>query len=64
MFQLTREESENLRFQIETPMSRVGVSYLPYAFTEQGVGRLNVVLLRQSGISFPNGTIYKPGQAY
>ena len=50
MFQLTREEFESLRFQIETlekttkPLrlqnetskGRGGTRYLPYAFTEQG----------------------------
>ena len=35
MFQLTKEEFANLRFQFET--SRWGsIRYLPYAFTEQG----------------------------
>ena len=51
MFQLTKEEFEDLRFQIETlentnPLrlqnetskkGRGGSRYLPYAFTEQGV---------------------------
>src|ERR1700761_9693595 len=51
MFQLTKEELESLRFQIETsnpaePLrlqieilnkGRGGDRYLPYAFTEQGV---------------------------
>ena len=42
MFQLTEEEYEKLRFQIETAnnMSRT----LPYAFTEQGVAMLATVL--------------------
>ena len=36
MFQLTKEEFDNLRFQIET--SRWGgIRYMPYVFTEQGV---------------------------
>jgi hypothetical protein len=50
MFQLIREEFENLRFQIETSKSRVGVSYLPYAFSEQGVAMLMGILtpIRQS----------------
>ena len=42
MFQLTEEETNNLRFQAETTnnMSRT----LPYAFTEQGVAMLATVL--------------------
>lgn len=41
MFQLTKVEYNNLRFQIETTnMSRT----LPYAFTEQGVAMLASVL--------------------
>ena len=36
MFQLTKEEWEDLRFQIETS-KRGGTRYLPYVFTEQGV---------------------------
>jgi len=43
MFQLTKEEFTNLRFQFET--SRWGgIRYLPYAFTEQGVAMLSSVL--------------------
>jgi ORF6N domain len=49
MFQLTKEEFDSLRFQIETlddnslrsqivtSKGRGGNRYLPYAFTEQGV---------------------------
>src|SRR6476660_7697259 len=51
MFQLTKEEFDDLRFQIETSENnkplrlqnetskkgRGGTRYLPYAFTEQGV---------------------------
>jgi hypothetical protein len=58
MFQLTKEEFERLRFQIETlektenflrlqnetSKSRGGTRYLPYAFTEQGVAMLSGVL--------------------
>src|SRR5882724_7315017 len=58
MFQLTKEEfdalrfqietlEENanpLRFQIETSKGRGGTRYLPYAFTEQGVAMLSGVL--------------------
>ncbi len=43
MFQLTREELLNLRFQNETS-SWGGRRYLPYAFTEQGVAMLSGVL--------------------
>lgn len=43
MFQLTKEEFVNLRFQFET--SRWGgIRYLPYAFTEQGVAMLSSIL--------------------
>lgn len=58
MFQLTKEEFEYLRFQIETlektgkPLrfqfetskGRGGTRYLPYAFTEQGVAMLSGIL--------------------
>ena len=58
MFQLTREEFESLRFQIETlekntnPLrlqietskTRGGTRYMPYAFTEQGVAMLSGIL--------------------
>lgn len=58
MFQLTREEFESLRFQIETseksdaPLrlqnetskGRGGTRYLPYAFTGQGVAMLSGIL--------------------
>jgi hypothetical protein len=43
MFELTREESDNLRCQIGTS-SWGGKRYLPYAFTEQGVAMLSSVL--------------------
>jgi len=43
MFQLTKEEFENLRSQIVTS-SWGGRRYLPYAFTEQGVAMLSSVL--------------------
>jgi phage regulator Rha-like protein len=43
MFQLTKEEFTNLRFQFET--SRWGgIRYLPFVFTEQGVAMLSSVL--------------------
>ena len=58
MFQLTKDEYELLRFQIETlektdhPLrlqnetskGRGGTRYLPYAFTEQGVAMLSGIL--------------------
>ena len=43
MFQLTKEEAVNLRFQIGTS-SWGGKRYMPYAFTEQGVAMLSGVL--------------------
>lgn len=43
MFELSSDEWENLRYQIGT--SRWGGSrYMPFAFTEQGVGMLSSVL--------------------
>jgi hypothetical protein len=57
MFQLTKEEFDDLRFQIETlentnslrlqnetSKGRGGTRYLPYAFTEQGVAMLSGIL--------------------
>jgi len=44
MFQLTREEWNNLRFQIATSNTQGGRRYLPYAFTEQGLAMLSGVL--------------------
>ncbi|HMI80012.1 MAG TPA: ORF6N domain-containing protein [Ferruginibacter sp.] len=46
MFQLTKEEADFLRFQIETlePGRGKYSKYLPYAFTEQGVAMLSGVL--------------------
>jgi hypothetical protein len=45
MFQLTKEEFEDLRFQIGTSSSEYGGSrYLPYVFTEHGVAMLSSVL--------------------
>jgi hypothetical protein len=40
MFQLSLDEWNNLRLQIETS-KRGGRRYLPYAFTEQGVAMLS-----------------------
>lgn len=42
MFELSKEEWANLRYQIGT--SNYGIRYLPYAFTEQGVAMLSSVL--------------------
>ena len=47
MFQLTDDEYDNLRFQIETSSlenNYGGRRYLPYAFTEEGVAMLATVL--------------------
>ena len=44
MFQLTKIEFDNLRFQIETSKGSGGTRYLPYAFTEQGVAMLSGIL--------------------
>lgn len=65
MFQLTKEEFESLRFQIETSNetgvlrlqnetsknSRGGTRYLPYAFTEQGVAMLSGILNSDKAIA-------------
>ncbi|MBI5185088.1 MAG: ORF6N domain-containing protein [Nitrospinae bacterium] len=46
MFQLTKEETDSLRFQIGMSKKggRGGRRYLPYVFTEQGVAMLSTVL--------------------
>ncbi|MGH9446615.1 MAG: ORF6N domain-containing protein [Terriglobia bacterium] len=44
MFQLTQEESENLRFHFGTSNFWGGRRYNPLAFTEQGVAMLSSVL--------------------
>jgi len=44
MFQLTKKEFESLRSQIATSNKRGGIRYMPFAFTEQGVGMLSGVL--------------------
>ena len=50
-FQLTKDESDALRFQIETSkISRGGRRYLPYVFTEQGVAMLSSVLKNEKAI--------------
>lgn len=65
MFQLTKEEDEALRLQIETlkeadiPLrlqietskARGGRRYLPYAFTEQGVAMLSGILNSDKAIN-------------
>ena len=43
MFKLSKEEAENLRFQIGTS-KRGGRRYLPYVFTQEGVSMLSSVL--------------------
>jgi phage regulator Rha-like protein len=51
IFQITKEEWENLRFQFGTSKkSRGGRRYLPYAFTEQGVAMLSSVLKSKRAI--------------
>lgn len=44
MFQLSTQEYEDLRSQIVTSSGRIGIRYLPYAFTEQGIAMLSSVL--------------------
>ena len=44
MFQLTKEELNNLRFQIETAIENNMSRSLPFVFTEQGVAMLATVL--------------------
>jgi ORF6N domain-containing protein len=52
MFQLTEEEAESLRCQIGTSnKGRGGRRYLPYVFTEQGVGMLSTVLSSERAIA-------------
>jgi len=51
MFQLTAEETKNLRFQIGTSSSKYGGRrYLPFVFTEQGVAMLASVLKSKRAI--------------
>ena len=49
MFQLTKEEWNNLRFQIGTFRNDIR-KFLPYAFTEQGVAMLSSVLKSKQAI--------------
>ena len=72
MFQLTKEEFEilrfqietseknnkPLRFQIETSKGRGGTRYLPYAFTEQGVAMLSGILNSEKAINMNINTIH------
>ena len=64
MFQLTKEEWDDLRFQVETSekqqyalrlqietSKRGGTRYLPYAFTEQGVAMLSGILNSDKAIN-------------
>ncbi len=44
MFELTKDEYDNLRSQIVTSNPRGGNRYMPFAFTEQGVAMLSSVL--------------------
>ena len=68
MFQLTKEEFEELRFQFEASESDnssrsqivtlksargQNLKYLPYAFTEQGVAMLSGVINSDKAISMP-----------
>ena len=49
MFQLTKEEFDNLIFQFGTS-SWGGTRKLPYAFTEQGVAMLSSILNSEQAI--------------
>lgn len=50
MFQLTKKEFEDLRFQNGTSNERGGRRYFPYAFTEQGVAMLSAVLNSETAV--------------
>ena len=50
MFQLNKEEFDNLRFHFGTSSYWGGRRYPPYAFTEQGVAMLSSVLRSQRAI--------------
>ncbi len=50
MFQLTKEEFNNLRSQIVTSSEWGGRRYPPYAFTEQGVAMLSGVLKSERAV--------------
>jgi len=52
MFQLTKDEYQNLRFQIGTSKTEHGGRrFMPYAFTEQGVAMLSSVLQSSQAIA-------------
>ena len=52
MFQLTKDEYQNLRFQNGTSKSaHGGRRYMPYVFTEQGVAMLSSVLESKQAIA-------------
>jgi hypothetical protein len=50
MFQLSKEEFDNLRFHFGTSSVWGGRRYPPYAFTEQGVAMLSSVLRSQRAV--------------
>jgi predicted restriction endonuclease len=50
MFQLTEQETTNLKFNIGASRNWGGRRYLPYAFTEQGVAMLSSVLRSRRAI--------------
>jgi phage regulator Rha-like protein len=50
MFQLSKEEFDDLRFHFGTSSDWGGRRYPPYAFTEQGVAMLSSVLRSQRAI--------------
>jgi hypothetical protein len=50
MFQLSKEEFDDLRFHFGTSSDWGGRRYRPYAFTEQGVAMLSSVLRSRRGI--------------
>jgi phage regulator Rha-like protein len=50
MFQLTKEETGSLTFQIGISKGRGGRRYLPYVFTEQGIAMLSSVLNSERAI--------------
>jgi len=58
MFQLTKEEFDNLRFQFGTS-SWGGTRYLPNAFTEQGIAMLSGIINSAKAIAM-NITIMRP----
>jgi len=49
MFELTKEEFQNLRCQIDTS-SWGGIRYMPMAFTEQGIEMLSGTLNSQKAV--------------